>query len=223
MYYRQLILKLHSVHYVQSSYRATFGPHTVPHSVLIPCNIRSSYHATFSLLIPCNIRSSHRATFGPHTMQHSVSSYRATFGPHTVPHSVLIPCNIQSPHTVQHSVSSYRATFSLLIPCNIQSPHTVQHLVLTLCDIQMFLSSPLPSHFDLLYSNSICRQSSIPTSIFSELIMSGKEERVCTARSRSFTRSESRRTTTTRRKYLRVKRLHHYDITVGHMTSLSVT
>ena len=59
------------------------------------------------------------------------------------------------------------------------------------------------SYFDLLYSNSICRQSSMPTSIFMLLFMSGYWESVWTTMSCSFTTSVNRFTIVTRRKYLK--------------------
>lgn len=60
------------------------------------------------------------------------------------------------------------------------------------------------THFDLLYSNSICRQSSIPTSILIALFVSGGMRYECTQRSRSFTTSPIRLEIVTRTKYLLV-------------------
>jgi len=61
------------------------------------------------------------------------------------------------------------------------------------------------TYFDLLYSNSIWRQSSIPTSILMELFTSGYVASWWTIRSYSFTMSDSRLTIVTFRKYLRRK------------------
>jgi hypothetical protein len=58
------------------------------------------------------------------------------------------------------------------------------------------------THFDLLYSNSICKQSSIPTSIFIELLLSGGMRKECTQISRSFVTSAILRDIVTRTKYL---------------------
>ena len=68
------------------------------------------------------------------------------------------------------------------------------------------------------------RQSSIPTSIFRELTMSGNEERAYTATSSSLVRSDNLLTTTTLRKYL-VERgvtssLHHCNNWWGITSSL---
>jgi len=57
-------------------------------------------------------------------------------------------------------------------------------------------------HFDLLYSNSMCRQSSIPTSILMELLLSGGMRKECTHRSFSFRTSAILRDIETRMKYL---------------------
>jgi hypothetical protein len=59
------------------------------------------------------------------------------------------------------------------------------------------------SYFDLLYSNSICRQSSIPTSILIELLLSGGILNECTQRSFSLFTSAIRLDIETRMKYLR--------------------
>ena len=61
------------------------------------------------------------------------------------------------------------------------------------------------THFDLLYSNSICRQSSIPTSILMLLLSSGYCDNVWTMISCSRTKSLNRFTTVTRRKYLNTR------------------
>lgn len=58
------------------------------------------------------------------------------------------------------------------------------------------------THLDLLYSNSICKQSSIPTSILMELLISGGMRYECTHNSRSFTTSANRRATVIRMRYL---------------------
>ena len=58
------------------------------------------------------------------------------------------------------------------------------------------------TYLDLLYSNSICRQSSMPTSILILLLSSGYWDSVCTMMSCSLTKSLRRLTTVTRRKYL---------------------
>ena len=58
------------------------------------------------------------------------------------------------------------------------------------------------THFDLLYSNSICKQSSIPTSILIELLLSGGMRKECTHMSFSLTTSCIRRDIETRTKYL---------------------
>ena len=60
----------------------------------------------------------------------------------------------------------------------------------------------LSTHFDLLYSNSMCRQSSIPTSILMELLLSGGMRYECTHISLSFVTSAIRREMVTRTKYL---------------------
>ena len=60
----------------------------------------------------------------------------------------------------------------------------------------------LSTHLDLLYSNSMCKQSSIPTSILIELLLSGGIRNECTQISLSFTTSAIRRDIVTRRKYL---------------------
>ena len=64
------------------------------------------------------------------------------------------------------------------------------------------ISAPPTTYLALLYSNSMWRQSSMPTSIFRELFISGKWLSVCTATSSSLMMSERRRVITTRRKYL---------------------
>ena len=53
-----------------------------------------------------------------------------------------------------------------------------------------------------MYSNSICKQSSMPTSIFMLLLISGYWDKVCTTISCSRMISLSRRTIVTRNKYL---------------------
>lgn len=58
------------------------------------------------------------------------------------------------------------------------------------------------THLDLLYSNSMCRQSSIPTSIFMELLLSGGMRNECTHISLSFVTSAIRREIVTRTRYL---------------------
>ena len=60
----------------------------------------------------------------------------------------------------------------------------------------------MSTHFDLLYSNSMCRQSSIPTSILMELLLSGGMRYECTHISLSFVTSAIRREMVTRTKYL---------------------
>jgi hypothetical protein len=60
----------------------------------------------------------------------------------------------------------------------------------------------LATHFDLLYSNSMCKQSSIPTSILMELFESGGIRNEWTQMSRSFTISAIRLWIVTRKKYL---------------------
>ena len=67
---------------------------------------------------------------------------------------------------------------------------------------QHTLGAPPTTHLALLYSNSIWRQSSMPTSIFRELFISGKWLSVWTATSSSLMMSERRRVITTRKKYL---------------------
>ena len=57
-------------------------------------------------------------------------------------------------------------------------------------------------HFDLLYSNSMCRQSSMPTSILIELLLSGGMRYECTHRSFSFVTSAILREMVTLMKYL---------------------
>ena len=64
------------------------------------------------------------------------------------------------------------------------------------------------SHLDLLYSNSMCRQSSMPTSILIELLTSGYVANWWTINSYSFTKSDRRRTIVTLRKYLREEHRH---------------
>ena len=58
------------------------------------------------------------------------------------------------------------------------------------------------THLDLLYSNSMCRQSSIPTSILIELLLSGGMRYECTHRSFSFVTSAILREMVTLMKYL---------------------
>lgn len=58
------------------------------------------------------------------------------------------------------------------------------------------------AYLDLLYSNSMCRQSSIPTSILIELLLSGGMRYECTHMSFSFATSAIRLETDTRMKYL---------------------
>jgi hypothetical protein len=58
---------------------------------------------------------------------------------------------------------------------------------------------------DLLYSNSMCKQSSIPTSILMELLLSGGMRKEWTQISLSFTTSAMRRAMVTRMKYLHSK------------------
>lgn len=65
------------------------------------------------------------------------------------------------------------------------------------------------TYLDLLYSNSICRQSSMPTSIFMLLFISGYCDNVCTIMSCSLTESDKRFTIVTRKKYLLMKRYHN--------------
>jgi hypothetical protein len=61
------------------------------------------------------------------------------------------------------------------------------------------------THLDLLYSNSMCKQSSIPTSILMELLLSGGMRKEWTQISLSFTTSAMRRAIVTRMKYLHSK------------------
>lgn len=68
--------------------------------------------------------------------------------------------------------------------------------------LQPHLTCGKATHLDLLYSNSMCRQSSIPTSILMLLFMSGYCDSVWTTMSCSFTTSDIRLTIVTRRKYL---------------------
>lgn len=65
------------------------------------------------------------------------------------------------------------------------------------------------TYLDLLYSNSICRQSSMPTSILMLLFISGYCDNVCTIMSCSLTESDKRFTIVTRKKYLLIKRYHN--------------
>lgn len=65
---------------------------------------------------------------------------------------------------------------------------------------------PYKSYLDLLYSNSMWRQSSIPTSILMEELSSGYVLSVCTTMSVSLLMSFSRLITVARRKYLQTKR-----------------
>ena len=58
------------------------------------------------------------------------------------------------------------------------------------------------THFDLLYSNSMCKQSSIPTSILMELLLSGGIRYECTQRSFSFVTSAIRFDIVSLMKYL---------------------
>jgi hypothetical protein len=60
------------------------------------------------------------------------------------------------------------------------------------------------AYLDLLYSNSIWRQSSIPTSILIELLLSGGMRNECTQISLSFATSAIRRDIDTRTKYLHI-------------------
>jgi hypothetical protein len=57
-------------------------------------------------------------------------------------------------------------------------------------------------HFDLLYSNSMCRQSSMPTSILIELLLSGGMRKEWTQISFSFITSDILLDNVTRIKYL---------------------
>jgi hypothetical protein len=61
------------------------------------------------------------------------------------------------------------------------------------------------TNLDLLYSNSMCKQSSIPTSILIELLLSGGMRKEWTQISLSFTTSAMRRAMVTRMKYLHSK------------------
>jgi hypothetical protein len=58
------------------------------------------------------------------------------------------------------------------------------------------------AYLDLLYSNSMCKQSSMPTSILMELFASGGIRKEWTQTSRSFVTSAIRRWIVTRTKYL---------------------
>lgn len=58
------------------------------------------------------------------------------------------------------------------------------------------------TYLDLLYSNSMCKQSSIPTSILMELLLSGGIRYECTQMSLSFVTSAIRREIVTLTKYL---------------------
>lgn len=58
------------------------------------------------------------------------------------------------------------------------------------------------THLDLLYSNSMCRQSSIPTSILIELLLSGGMRKECTHKSFSLVTSAILREMVTLMKYL---------------------
>ena len=69
------------------------------------------------------------------------------------------------------------------------------------------------TYLDLLYSNSMCKQSSMPTSILMLVFISGYWESECTAMSISRTRSDKRRTIVTRSRYLR------WDNTASHARS----
>ena len=60
------------------------------------------------------------------------------------------------------------------------------------------------TYFDLLYSNSMCKHSSIPTSILMGLFISGYVASVCTSRSNSLVMSLILRATDTRKKYLKL-------------------
>jgi len=73
-------------------------------------------------------------------------------------------------------------------------------------------------YFDLLYSNSMCRQSSIPTSILIELLLSGGILNECTQMSLSLFTSAIRLDIVTRMKYLcsGVKKAVCLDTDRGH-------
>ena len=67
------------------------------------------------------------------------------------------------------------------------------------------------SYFDLLYSNSICKHSSMPTSILMGLFISGYVANVWTRRSSSFVMSVSLRPMVTLKKYLHEKKIIKND------------
>jgi len=70
------------------------------------------------------------------------------------------------------------------------------------------------SYFDLLYSNSMCKQSSMPTSILMELLLSGGILKECTQMSFSLFTSAIRLDIETRMKYLRpsLRNLVRHDV-----------
>lgn len=77
------------------------------------------------------------------------------------------------------------------------------------CIMFLMTITKVVTYLDLLYSNSICRQSSMPTSIFMLLFISGYCDNVCTIMSCSLTESDKRFTIVTRKKYLLMKKYHN--------------
>lgn len=78
------------------------------------------------------------------------------------------------------------------------------------------------AYFDLLYSNSMCRQSSMPTSILIELLMSGGMRNECTHVSFSLVTSAIRREIVARTKYLPAHELQA-PMTMSNYAHLSLT
>ena len=96
-----------------------------------------------------------------------------------------------------HSLDA-KVNLTVYLPIDLLEPVPSQNISM----LHKLPTHVFRTHLDLLYSNSMCRQSSMPTSILMLVFMSGYWESVCTAMSISRTRSERRRTIVTRRKYL---------------------
>lgn len=97
--------------------------------------------------------------------------------------------------------------------------------VIPLGKVNNFHRNTKDTHLDLLYSNSICKLSSIPTSILIELLLSGGILNECTQISRSFTTSANRRDIFTRIKYLRIwiRLVTIFELRLIEYTHLSLT
>jgi hypothetical protein len=98
--------------------------------------------------------------------------------------------------------SYYRKLHMLDFDTNKQKIYLADNHVLQMIpDIRLALWPAVQqniTHFDLLYSNSMCKQSSMPTSILIELLLSGGMRYECTQMSLSFATSAIRLATDTR-------------------------